>query len=278
VRDAEIADLGFGSTVKYSGLSVIRGALDRPAAGSFIANSKIARIKRISVQAAEGLVIDGNRIEDAGSAALVILHSRDTRVTANLLAGRSVTNAIRVLDGSSGTVLAGNAILEGDRVGILIKNAPDRTRVEGNIVWARDGSGIKLDRARCARVSGNYVIGNRQKGIEVRHSLAAHLDGNILVSNKSAGIWVSGQPAGAVTRIEDNVLDANGAGVATATAEAILLEGNDFTRQFPRFLAGDLGRQARYIASDITGRAPIALDAAGLVRIADLPSHCGQEG
>ena len=264
VRDAEIADLGFGSTVKYSGLSVIRGALDRPAAGSFIANSKIARIKRISVQAAEGLVIDGNRIQDAGSAALVILHSRDTRVTANLLAGRSVTNAIRVLDGSSGTVLAGNAILEGDRVGILIKNAPDRTRVEGNIVWARDGSGIKLDRARCARVSGNYVIGNRQKGIEVRHSLAAHLDGNVLVSNKSAGIWVSGQPAGAVTRIEDNVLDANGAGVATATAEAILLEGNDFTRQFPRFLAGDLGRQARYIASDITGRAPIALDAAGV--------------
>ena len=81
-----------------------------------------------------------------------------------------------------------------------------------------------------------------------------------------------------MTRIEDNVLDANGAGVATATAEAILLEGNDFTRQFPRFLAGDLGRQARYIASDITGRAPIALDAAGLVRIADLPSHCGQEG
>lgn len=274
IRNSEVSDLGFGSSVKFSGLSVIRGALDRPASGSFITDSKILRVRRISVQAAEGLVIDGNRIEDAGSAALVLLHSRDTLVTANLLAGRSVTNAIRVLDGSVGTVLAGNAILKGDRVGILVKNAPNRTLVTGNIVWGREGSGIKIDRARCARVSGNVVIGNRQKGIEVRRSLAAHLDGNLLVSNHSAGIWVSGQPKGAVTRIEHNVLDANGAGVATATAAALLLEGNDFTRQFPRFLAGDLNRQARYIAADITGKAPIALDAAGPVPIADLPHHC----
>lgn len=274
MRDARISDLGFGSTVKFSGLSVARTPLDRPAAPSFITGSVIERVRRISVQAAQNLTIDNNRIIDAGSAALVILHSFNTTVTANLVAGTSKTNAIRVLDGSVGTRIAGNAILHGDRVGILVKNAANLTFVENNIVWGRDGSGIKIDRAKCAHVARNILIGNRQKGIEVRRSLEALLVGNTLVGNRSAGIWVSGQPTGAVTRIEDNLLDANGSGVATATAAAIVLEGNDFSAQFPKFLDGDLAVQSRYIASDIKGRAPIALNASGPVSIAGLPRHC----
>ncbi len=278
IRDSRVSDLGFGASVKFSGLSIARTALDRPAAPSFIAGSLIERVRRISVQAAQGLTVDNNRIHNAGSAALVIQHSRETRVTANLISGGSKTNAIRVLDGATDTRLIGNAILGGERVAILVKDAAKGTVVEGNIVWNRDGSGIKLDRARCARVSGNILIGNRQKGIEVRRSLEALLSGNLLVSNRSAGIWVSGQPKGAVTRIEDNVLVSNGSGVATATAEAIVLDGNDFSGQFPKFLSGDLGRQGRYVAADMKGVAAIALDAAGPVEIADLPRHCENGG
>lgn len=274
MRDARVSDLGFGSTVKFSGLSVARAPLDRPAATSFITNSVIERVRRISVQAARGMVLDNNRIADAGSAALVILQSFDTEVTANLIGGRSDTNAIRVLDGSIGTRIAGNAILEGDRVGILIRNTATGTAVDGNIVWNRDGSGIKIDRAKCTRLSRNLLIGNQQKGIEVRRSLEALLSGNFLVSNRSAGIWISGQPRGAVTRLEDNVLDANGSGLATATAAAIALDGNDFSDQFPKFLDGDIAAQSRYVATDLKGRAALALDASGPVRITDLPSHC----
>lgn len=274
IRNSRISDLGFGSTVKFSGLSVARAALDRPAGQSFITGSVIERVRRISVQAARGMVLDNNRIADAGSAALVILQSFDAVVTANLISGKSETNAIRVLDGSVGTRIAGNAILQGDRVGILIKNAGSHTMVDGNIVWKRDGSGIKIDRAKCASLRGNLLIGNRQKGIEVRRSIEALLSRNLLVDNRSAGIWVSGQPRGAVTRIEDNVLDANGSGLATATAAAIVLEGNDFSDQFPKFLDGDLATQSRFIASDLKGLAAVALDASGAVRIADLPRHC----
>lgn len=274
IRGTRVTDLGFGSTVKFSGLSVARTALDRPAAASFITDSVITRVRRISVQSAHGLTLDNNRLIDASSAALVIQHSRDVTVTSNLVQGTSTTNAIRVLEGSVGTYLGGNAILGGERVGILIQDAAGRTRIHGNIVWRRDGSGIKVDRARCTEVTGNFLIDNRQKGIEVRRSLEARLGGNMLVGNKSAGIWVSGQPKGAVTRIEDNVLDANGSGLATATAEALLLEGNDFTAQFPKFLDGDMVRQARFVASDITGETAIALDAAGPVRITDLTRHC----
>lgn len=274
IRNSRISDLGFGSTVKFSGLSVARAVLDRPAGQSFITGSVIERVRRISVQAARGMVLDNNRIADAGSAALVILQSFDTAVTANLISGKSETNAIRVLDGSIGTRIVGNAILQGDRVGILIKSAGSHTMVDGNIVWKRDGSGIKIDRAKCASLRGNILIGNRQKGIEVRRSLEALLSGNLLVDNRSAGIWVSGQPRGAVTRIEDNVLDTNGSGLATATAAAIVLEGNDFSDQFPKFLDGDLATQSRFIALDLKGLAPVALDASGAVRIADLPRHC----
>lgn len=274
MRNAQISDLGFGGSVKYSGLSVARSALDRPAAASFIIDSVIERVQRISIQAASNLTIDNNRIIDAGSAALVVQHSRNTTISANIITGKSNTNAIRVLDGAVGTVLAGNAILKGDRAGILIKQAADNTLVKDNIVWARGGGGIKVDRASCTEVIGNFLISNRQKGIEVRRSLDAYLAGNYLVDNKSAGIWVSGQPKRAVTRIAGNVLDSNGSGIATATAAAVLLEGNDFSAQFPKFFSGDLSPQARFVAADVTGETPIALDAAGPVPITDLVRNC----
>ncbi|MDA7430834.1 right-handed parallel beta-helix repeat-containing protein [Primorskyibacter aestuariivivens] len=276
--NSRFSDLGFGGTIKFSGLSIARNALERPKDRSYIIDSHLDGLESLILHAADGTVIAGNRIDTPGKAALLVLRSRAAEILDNVISGEMNTNAIRVVDGSVGTRVEGNAILGGDRAGILIKGASNNAIVRNNIVWARDGGGIKLDSIRCGRVTGNIVIDNRQKGIEIRRSRAAILSGNLLASNKSAGIWISGQPAEAITRVEDNILDANGSGVATATAEAIVFEGNDFSHQFPQFLAGDLVAQARYVAADMTGETPIALSASGPVSVSGLPFDCGGGG
>lgn len=276
--NARFSDLGFGSTMKFSGLSIVRNALERPTARSFVADSVIQRVRSVTLHAANGAHMSGNRIIDAGSAALLIVRSRNTDVIGNVMSGPMTTNAIRVTDGSARTRVIGNAVLGGERAGILVKGASNDSEIRGNIVWNRNGGGIKVEAVHCARITGNAVIGNRQKGIELRRSKNARIDGNMLVSNRSAGIWISGQPKAAVTRVEGNTLDANGSGLATATAAAILLDGNDFSHQFPQFLAGDLVAQARYVAADMKGTAPIVLSAIGPVSVTETPDQCERGG
>lgn len=275
---ARFSDLGFGGTIKFTGLSIARNALERPRARSFIIDSHIEGLESLIIHGARDAVIAGNRITAPDKAALLVMRSRGTAILDNIMSGKMETNAIRVVDGSVGTRVEGNAVLGGNRAGILIKGASNDALLRNNIVWSRDGGGIKLDKISCGQVRGNIVIDNRQKGIEIRRSRGAVLSGNLLVSNKSAGIWISGQPRQAVTRVEDNILDANGSGLATATAEAIVFEGNDFSHQFPQFLAGDLVGQARYVAADMTGETPIALSASGPVPLTDLNHDCGGGG
>lgn len=277
-QNARFSDLGFGSTMKFSGLAIVRNALERPTARSFVSDSVLERIRSVTLHAADGATLSGNRVMNAGSAALLVVRSRDTDVIGNVISGPMTTNAIRVTDGSARTRIIGNAVLGGERAGILVKGASNNSVIRDNIVWKRNGGGIKVDAIKCARVTGNTVIGNRQKGIEVRRSREALVSSNLLVKNRSAGIWISGQPKNAVTRVEDNTLDANGSGVATATAAAIILDGNDFSQQFPQFLAGDLVSQARYVAADMTGKAPIALSASGPVPLSGLDLQCDSGG
>lgn len=277
-RNARFSYLGFGPTQKFAGVSIARNALERPTAPSYIVKSVLEHLHSLSIHVSDGTIIAENRIVDAEKAALIVARSRDTKVLDNIVSGTARTNAIRILDGSVRTFMAGNVVLGGDRAGILIKGASNHSILRNNIVWNRKGGGIKVDRVRCVQLIGNTLIDNQQKGIEVRQSREALLSGNMLASNRSSGIWISGQPSDAVTRIEDNILDANGAGIATATAEALIFDGNDFSHQFPQFFAGDIVAQARYVAADIKGKTPIALSAAGPVSIPNYPSQCGYGG
>ena len=84
-----------------------------------------------------------------------------------------------------------------------------------------------------------------------------------MLSNDSAAIWVGDQPPDALTRIEGNVLAFNGAGLAAASGERLLLGGNDLSRQFLQFLSGDLGTQVAVLNRDMRGVAPVVLTTAG---------------
>jgi hypothetical protein len=75
---------------------------------------------------------------------------------------------------------------------------------------------------------------------------------------------VSDQDKGVATRLSGNDVVGNGSGVATASGEIIVLEGNDLTNQFPRFFDGDLSLQGRLINSNLDGAVPVVLTAGGV--------------
>ena len=265
-RNARFSHLGFGPSLTFAGFSVLRGILHVADRQNRIENCTFEDLVSASTNGATGVVFEGNRFRDMRGSALIIYRTLDAVVRANIFSGTMPTNAIRLIEGSAHGLVEGNVILGGRHVGILVGNDSTGAVVQHNLVWKRIGSGISVMKSDCGQVLDNTVLDNRQKGIEVRVSLETKLERNLILSNHNAGIWIAGQRKNAPTFLNANVFAANTAGITGAVGERIYLQGNDFSRQFPQFLGGDLSAQFALVASDIHGKAPIALVAAGAVR------------
>lgn len=274
-----VSGLGFGRTLKFAGFAVMRNSLRSAGPESWIEASTFRDLISVAVSAAGDLTLRGNHFRDMRGSALIVSRSRGTQVIGNLFSGTLPTNAIVLEQGAAKGVVAGNIVLGGQRAGIVVRGGSSGVQVSHNIIWHRDGAGIVLSKSDCGRIEGNLVIENAQKGIEVRDSRGAAVQGNAVMSNHSAGIWVSDQPKGAETLLAGNLLVGNGSGLAAAAGESLRLEGNDFTRQFPQFLSGDLAPQSAQIARNLRGDAPFILTAggpAGLVTVAATPAACSE--
>jgi mannuronan 5-epimerase len=264
VRASRFLDLGFGDTLKFSGFSVMRSVLESPDQPSRIESSSFERMVSLSVSGDTGIMLRDNRFSDMRGPTLVVARTQDARIMSNLFFGAMRTNAIRLEGGSAGGLIAGNIVLGGDRAGIVVRSDSVGATVADNIVWNRDGGGIVLFGADCGRVHDNLVIANQQKGIEVRFSLSAQIYDNTVYSNESAGIWISDQPATAQTTLTGNVVSFNGAGLAGANTGVILMDGNNFSRQYQQFLSGDIAAQTPEVARHMTGDTPFVLASGGV--------------
>lgn len=263
LRGARVEGLGFGETLKFSGVSVLRSLLRPATAAARIEDTQFADVLTLGIAGDAGVVLRGNRFRDMRGAALTVARTARAQILGNLFSGAMPTNAIRLEAGSADGLIAGNVILGGARAGIVVRTDSPRAAVTGNVVWAREGGGILVAGAPCARVEGNLVIGNAQKGIELRDAPATTLGANSVLSNDSAAIWVGNQPPGTLTRIEGNVLAFNGAGLAAASGGRLMLAGNDLSRQYLQFLSGDLVAQVAHLNRDMRGAEPLILSAAG---------------
>ncbi len=269
MRGAHLQGLGFGETLKFSGISVLR-SLVRPATqAARIEDTLFEDVLTVGISADAGVLVRGNRFRDMRGAALAVTRTARARVLGNLFSGGLPTNAIRLEAGSADGTVAGNVILGGRRAGIVVRAGSPRALVSGNVIWARDGGGILLSGSVCGRIEGNLVIGNRQKGIELRDAASATITANSVLSNDSAAIWIGDQPPAALTRIEGNVLAFNGAGLAAASGGRLYLGANDLSRQFLQFLSGDLGTQVATLNRDMRGADPVLLTAAGTLAPTD---------
>lgn len=259
MKNTRVLGLGFGQTAKFSGLSVAGNLLQQGTGQVTITDSLFDGLKALTLAGVTGAELAGNTFINARDRSLHLINAPQTHIMNNAFLGGSRSNEILVDTGSSETLISKNIILSGQRVAMLITGGSDRVQVRGNIVWKRDGSGVKFLQTHCGMAAGNVLLDNRQKGVEVRKSNGTTVTHNLLAGNDSAGIWVSAQQPDAVTLLRENVLVANGSGVSAATGAQILLRGNDFTRQLPRLLDGDIARMTPKVAADLRGATPLRL-------------------
>ncbi|NND16941.1 MAG: right-handed parallel beta-helix repeat-containing protein [Silicimonas sp.] len=275
LSDATFRNLGFGFTAKYAGLSILSHPTMAPDQRNLIENSRFDNLVAVAIVGVRHVEVRGNRFFDTRRNPLLISGSPDAVVAGNLFSGATPTNAIRVANGSDHTKLLRNVILEGSRAGLLISSGSDNVLVEKNLVWRRNGGGIKLLNVRCGHVVMNLILDDKQKGVEVRNSRDAVISGNRIIGNDNAGVWVSGNTPENLTYVVGNLLRENGSGLSTASAGDIAMQGNDLSNQFPRFLDGDVTHQYRAIIDDLKGTRAVRLNSSG-VETADRlrPDHC----
>lgn len=254
---ATLRGLGFGQTPKFSGLSVVGNLLNQTRGVVAIRNSLFEGLHGVQIAGLSGAEISGNTFGHPKDAALTLTGAPRTLVTDNLFYGAARTNAIRVAEGSGHSQIDRNLFLKGDRVAILVDGQSDNVRVRNNIIWRRAGGGIKFSRTQCGLVEDNMILDNRQKGVEVRKSDGTVLRDNLIAGNSSAGIWVSAQNRQARTALDGNILNGNGAGLSAATGAEIVMDGNDFARQLPKLLDGDISRLTHTMVADLRGKIPI---------------------
>jgi hypothetical protein len=147
--------------------------------------------------------------------------------------------------------------------------------VRDNLIWKRDGAGIKFLQTRCGLVENNILLDNLQKGVEVRKSDGLVARANLIAGNGNAGIWVSAQAPEAQTELRENVLVANGSGISAATGAEIFLARNNFARQLPKLLEGDIAQLSRGIVVDLKGQEPLRFDKGNADRTALASPLCG---
>lgn len=272
---ATLRGLGFGETPKFSGLSVAGNLLNQTRGAVTIRDSLFDGLKGLHIAGVSGVEITGNTFGHLKNSALTLTAAPRALVKGNLFYGAARTNAIRVGEGSGHSQIERNLFFDGERVAVQVDGQSNYVRVRNNIVWRRAGGGIKFSRTQCGLVEGNVILDNQQKGVEVRKSDGTVLRDNLIAGNRSAGIWVSAQNRQARTALDGNVLNANGAGLAAATGAEILMDGNDFARQLPKLLDGDISRLTHTMVADLRGTVPFRLKDGQADLVTTDPALCG---
>lgn len=275
MQGATMRGLGFGQTAKFNGLSVASNLLTRSGGKIVIRDSLFDGLQNVTISGVSGAEITGNTFINARDNTLQLTNAPRGLIQNNLFTGGSHTNAIRVEQGSVETTIKHNIFIRGHRVAVLVTGGSDRVQVNDNLVWKREGAGVKFLNANCGLAQGNVVLDNRQKGIEVRKSDGAVVRDNLIAGNGSSGIWVSAQKHDALASVSGNILVANGSGLSAATGAGILLHGNDFSGQLPRLLDGDIARLTRAVVQDLHGEAVLKINAGSVQELSETTPLCG---
>lgn len=274
-KSATFRGLGFGQTAKFSGISVAGSLLTQNKGNVEIRDSLFDGIKRVTIAGHAGAKITGNTFVNPSDSTLSLTNAAHVQIDNNLFVGGSHTNALRIEMGSIHTQVSRNIFLGGERVAMNISGRSDHVQVRDNVIWKREGAGIKFLQSRCGLVEHNIILDNFQKGVEVRNSDGLVVNANLIAGNSNAGIWISAQMAEAQTALSANVLVANGSGLSAATGAEIFLHANNFSGQLPKLLEGDIARLTRGLVVDLRGQKPLRFDKGNADRTALDSPLCG---
>lgn len=273
---AVFRDLGFGETPAFSGLSVMSGTFFAAADASRISNSIATNLVSVNLRHSKDTQVDSNLLTGMRGTALILRGTTGARVTGNRFADLPAGDGIRVSHGAIQTLVQGNQVYQA-ATGIAVVGPASGVTLAGNLIWRSANSGIMLRNVDCAIVSRNTLLRSRNAGVQLRATRAAKVLKNTIFGGRSAGLLVADQPRGTVTRIANNIFAANKTGLTTAAAERLILVGNDFTTQFPRFLQGDLSSLTPRLIADLSGRREIILTGGAALTLGGPSPHCDQQ-
>lgn len=267
VRNSHFRNLGFGSEGKFGGFAIVRNPLLLRRDEIVLEGNTFERLNTVALSLANNVTVRNNRFRNSKNAALSISRTQNAKILGNLFFGPAPTNAIRLNVDSTHARIAGNVIMHGDRAGISVRSRSNNVTIENNVIYNRGGAGATLKGVNCGVVRNNIVIDNRQKGIEIREGARMVISGNYLIGNRSPGVYLADQAKDEATLIRDNLFIGNGAGLGGASGERFALIDNNFVKQFPRFVQGDLANQTDQIVKDLRGESPLVLTSGGPLNV-----------
>lgn len=275
-RNSHFRALGFGSEAKFGGFSIVRNPVLVRRDEIVIEGNVFENLNSVAVSLTDNVVIKNNRFRNSRAAALIISRTNNAKVIGNIFFGPlpetygrlpSASNAVRINFASRNALVSGNLIIHGFRAGVAVRTRSHSVRVENNVIYNRGGAGVTLRDVNCAIIQNNVVVENHQKGVEIRSGSRAVIKGNLLLGNRSPAVYLADQLDDETTLIQENTFVRNGAGLGGATGAVYALVGNNFAKQFPRFVQGDLAHLSNQVIEALGGESPLVLTAGGLMNV-----------
>ncbi|WP_371156022.1 NosD domain-containing protein [Jannaschia sp. 2305UL9-9] len=276
IEDAHVTGLGFGHAPTYAGLSVMVSGLYRPKAPSRVTGTTFRDTGSLSLSGGADALIADNVFDKGRSSDLILRGTDRARVLRNTFVDGQAGDAIRLSDHATATRIAGNAIYRPRNSGISIADGSHGTDLRDTVIWRPRHHGVLARESDCLSLTGMRILAPRHEGILLRGTRQASIVDTDMIGSGHAGLMIADQPEFARTRIAGNRFAMNRTGIETAAPGHLDLTGNDFSDQFPRFLAGDIQLLTPVVMRDLRGEAPFVLAAGGIDRTLPPPATCTQ--
>lgn len=236
------ADLGFAGHTPMTGLTFVQGGLYAVDQNSFVRNSRFDYTGSLALLGASDVQVENNIFSASAGPAIIVDGGKGARVTHNLIAATKGGHGIKLTSQATNATVSDNVIVGGTLNGIYADDGVHDLTLARNLIAGNAKSGVNLASVACVKMSGNALVANHGVGISVTGSAQVRLEANALQDNDGAGVSISRQHHSSEVALIANRLAGNKIGVTSNIAARLVFDGNDFSGQTPRLLAGELSQ------------------------------------
>jgi poly(beta-D-mannuronate) C5 epimerase len=240
----QFADLGFAGHAPMSGVTFVQGGLYAPSQPSFIRNSRFDHTGSLTLIGADTVPVENNVFSKSSGPAIVIDGGKNSVVAHNLIAATAGGHGIKITSQAADTTIADNVIVGNGANGVYADDGAHGLSLQRNLIAGNAKSGINLTSVSCVVVADNALVANDSVGIAITGSADVRLEANALQDNDGAGISIARQTHTSQVALIANRLIGNKTGVTSNIPARLVFDGNDFSGQTPRLLAGELAQYA----------------------------------
>jgi parallel beta-helix repeat protein len=256
---SQFIGLGFAGAKGMEGVVVSGTPMIADAQTTVINGNTFRDIGGLVLSRLTGASVNGNRFVGAHLASLHLKNVADVEIVGNILVDGGGDSAIAVDEISRRVSIEKNLILNGKGEGITIAYGASEIRVFDNLTFANQQDGITVDLSSCVHISRNTVVANGGNGIRLGRSSNVILVGNSILRNSKAGTLLHAIQKDVVTTFENNVFAENAAGIRGQGSSQIQLMRNDFSKQFPVLVSGDLSAALKQFVKSATLEKPFLI-------------------